>query len=261
VSVLPAALLVAAFFLVLGTALERLSGRARQAPGFGQAASFASLLHQGWPVLLGMCVFVVVMVLASRGLALPISAVIIAGAPLAAWLLNAHMGGSLRPRFRGAAGLMAADLSDFRIMAGEVAIFMASGCAGTVIGSAIPKAWIAAIGAAVAGSPELACLTVSATIVALSAGALHPMLSAIIVGSSLGPAQLGLPMLPHLSAVLVGWGLAIIVTPFSVISGMASRWSGLPLLTISLRANAVFVLLALGGSAGLLGLMARAIAR
>ena len=100
---------------------------------------------------------------------------------------------------------------------------------------------------------------VSAAIVLLSAGALHPMLSAVIVGASLGPAQLGLPVLPHLSAVLVGWSLAIIVTPFSVVSTLASRWSGIPVLAISFRANAVFVLLALASSAGLLGLLARLI--
>jgi hypothetical protein len=61
--------------------------------------------------------------------------------------------------------------------------------------------------------------------------------------------------------VLVGWGLAIIVTPFSVVSALASRWSGIPVLVISLRANAVFVLLALGSSATLLGLLARLMTR
>ena len=115
------------------------------------------------------------------------------------------------------------------------------------------------MGAAVAGSPALACLAVSAAIVLLSTAALHPMLSAVIVSASLGPAQLGLPVLPHLSAVLVGWSLAIIVTPFSVVSTLASRLSGIPVLAISFRANAVFVLLALGSSAGLLGLLARLI--
>lgn len=260
VGVLPAALAVTALFLLLGAVLDSLSGRHRQAPAPASAVSVGALLREGWPVLLGMLGFVALMVFASRGLAWPISAVIIAGAPLAAWLLNAHVLGGRRPGCGAATRQMALDLSGYRVMAGEVAMFMASGCAGTVIGSAIPAAWTAAIGAAVAGSPALACLTVSATIVVLSAGALHPMLSAIIVGASLGPAQLGLPMLPHLSAVLVGWGLAIIVTPFSVISALASRWSGIPLLTISLRANALFVLLALGSSASLLGLLARSMA-
>jgi hypothetical protein len=59
--------------------------------------------------------------------------------------------------------------------------------------------------------------------------------------------------------VLVGWSLAIIVTPFTVVSALASRWSGIPVLVISLRVNAVFVLLALGTSACLLGLLARLI--
>ncbi|MFZ3118164.1 MAG: hypothetical protein WA159_07590, partial [Variovorax sp.] len=216
-----------------------------------------ALVRQGWPVLLAMLGFLAFMVLTSRGMGLPISAVIIAAAPVAAWLVNAHLPGARRPAYAAAARQLALDMASFRRMAGEVMMFMASGCAGMVIGSAIPAAWTAAIGAAVSGSPELACVTVSAAIVLLSAGALHPMLSAVIVGASLGPALLGLPVLPHLSAVLIGWSLAIIVTPFSVVSTLASRWSGLPLLAISVRANALFVLLALGTSAWLLGLLAR----
>jgi hypothetical protein len=46
-----------------------------------------------------------------------------------------------------------------------------------------------------------------------------------------------------------------------VVSALASRWSGIPVLVISLRANAVFVLLALGSSATLLGLLARLMTR
>lgn len=253
--VLPVALAVTALFITLGIVMERLSGQARPAPA--SVVTAKALVRQGWPVLLGMLGFLAFMVLASRGLGLPIAAVIIAGAPIAAWLVNARMLGDPRPAWGAAARQVALDMSSFRGMAGEVTMFMASGCAGTVIGGAIPPAWTAAIGAAVAGSPALACLTVSATIVLLSAAALHPMLSAVIVGASLGPAQLGLAVLAHLSAVLVGWSLAIIVTPFSVLSALASRWSGIPVLVISLRANAVFVLLALALSAGLLGLLSR----
>jgi hypothetical protein len=156
-----------------------------------------------------------------------------------AWLLRA-------PRIALCAGArqVASDMLGFRAMASEVLMFLASGCAGTVIGSAIPTAWTSALGQLVAGSSTIACFTVSGAIVLMSATAIHPMLSAVIV---------------HLTAVLVGWGLAIIVTPFSVLSLMASRWSGIPVLVISLRANAWFVLLALATSSTLLGIMARLI--
>jgi hypothetical protein len=259
--VLPVALVVTALFTVIGIVLDRLSRPHQPASAATSAVMATDIVSEGWPVILGMLGFLAFMVLTSRGLRLPISAVIIAGAPAAAWWLNARMLRSDRSASRAAARLMMCDMNVFRGMAGEVMMFMASGCAGTVVGNAIPSAWTATIGSTVAGSPELACLTVSTAIVLLSAFALHPMLSAVIVGASLGPALLGLPELAHLSAVLVGWGLAIIVTPFSVVSALASRWSGIPVLVISLRANAVFVLLALGSSATLLGLLARLMTR
>lgn len=255
--VLPVALVVTSLFIVIGIALDKLVGVPRNAQAEASSVTAKGLVREGWPVLLGMLGFLSFMVLTSRGLGLPISAVIIAGAPVAAWLLNAHLYGDGSSTCGTAARQVLLDMTSFRGMAGEVMMFMASGCAGTVIGSAIPAAWTATIGAAVAGSPALACLTVSGAIVLMSVSALHPMLSAVIVGASLGPAQLGLPVLAHLSAVLVGWSLAIIVTPFSVVSALASRWSGIPVLVISLRANATFVLLALGTSACMLGLLAR----
>ncbi len=256
-AVLPVALAVTTLFIVLGTVLDRLSGEHWRAHPVASTVTAKELVREAWPVLLGMLGFVSFMALTSGGLGLPISAVIIAGAPAAAMLLNALVHGKGRPAYSAAARQVVQDMSSFRGMAGEVMMFTASGCAGAVIGSAIPGAWTAALGAAVAGSPTLACLTLSAAIVLMSVSGLHPMLSAVIVGTSLGPVQLELPVLAHISAVLIGWSLAIIVTPFSVVSTLASRWSGIPVLVISLRANATFVLLALGTSACLLGLLIR----
>lgn len=253
--VLPVALAVTALFILLGTVLDRFT---RSASGESGHRS-GELWCQGWPVILGMLGFLGFMLVTSRGLDLPIAAVIIAAAPLAAWAVNAWLLRTPWPALGAGARQVVTDVAGFRAMAGEVLMFLASGCAGTVIGNAVPSAWIAVIGQAVTGSPGLASLTVSAAIVLMSATAIHPMLSAVIIGSSLSPEQVGLPLLVHLTAVLVGWGLAIIVTPFSVLSLMASRWSGVHVLVISLRANAGFVLLALAASALLLGLMAKLI--
>jgi hypothetical protein len=255
--VLPVALAVTALFILLGTVLDRFGKRpAADGPGTDGGA----LLRQSWPVMLGMSVFLGFMVLTSQGLGLPISTVIIAAAPVAAWMVNAWLLRTSRNALCAGARQVTSDMFSFRAMTSEVLMFLASGCAGTVIGSAIPTAWTAALGQLVAGSPALACFTISGAIVLMSATAIHPMLSAVIVGTSLTLDLLGIPLLVHLTAVLVGWGLAIIVTPFSVLSLMASRWSGIPVLVISLRANAWFVLLALITSAALLGVMARMIA-
>lgn len=257
--VLPVALSITTMFIVLGMMLDRFSMPRSDVSADPSVVKVGELVRSGLPVLLAMLGFLSIMVVTSQWLAMPISAVIISLAPAVAWLLNTRLLGGGLGACRAATLQLGQDMSSFKGMAGEVMIFMVSGCAGTVVGNALPAAWTAAVGASVAGSPALACLTVSSAIVLMSASALHPMLSSVIVGASLGPALLGLPVLVHISAVLIGWGLAIIVTPFSVVSALASRWSGIPVLVISLRANAVFVLLALGSSASVLGLVARSI--
>ncbi len=262
---LPLALGVTALFIALGTAMDALSRRhlrGAAAPGEadppGEVAAHA-LWRAGGPLVLAMLGFMALLVVLSHGLRWPITAVIIAVTPLGAWLVNAHIGERGARGLGTGARLLRADLAGFRAMSSEVLMFLASGCAGTVIAGAIPAAWTDQVGAWVAGAPVLACFALSALIVALCAAAIHPMLCAVIVGASLSPATLGLPLPIHLTALLVGWGLAITITPFSVLSLMASRWSGVPVLTISLRANAGFVALALLVSSLALGGLARAI--
>ncbi len=256
VSVLPYALAVSALLIALGAVLERIQRTADGRSGNQKGAarqSPAQLLGSALPVILAMIAFVAFMVLTSHWLGVPIAAVIIASAPAAARILNLGLGAGATGRMAEAGRTLGRDFLKFQAMAGEVMLFLASGCAGTVMASAIPPAWIALIAQSLGGSPFLGSLFVSSGIVLLSATAIHPMLGAVLVASSLTPQLLGLPVIAHLCAVLVGWGLAIIVTPFSVISIMASRMSGIPILAISLRANLLFVVLSLSLSALVLG--------
>lgn len=250
--VLPFALGISAVFIGLGALLERLARRgaaAEKAP----AGSVAALLREGLPIVAVMLGFFMLMVLASDYLQVSISAAIIVGAPVVAWLLNAMHPCDPAQRWRSSCRHLGQDLTGQSVMAGEVMLFLASGCAGTVIAQAIPAAWTAGLAQMTGGSPYLGCLLVMAAIVTLSGTSIHPMLSALLVGSSLSPGLLGLPVWVHVCAVLIGWGLAIIVTPFSVISLMAARFSGIPLLVISLRANLVYVLVCMGSAALVLG--------
>lgn len=262
VGVLPYVLAVSALLMGLGLLIDRFDRSSRSVPDAPAAAArpvqqAGPLLRQALPVVAAMLCFLGFMVLASRQLALPISAVIIASAPVAAWLLSVRLASPGRRRLAQGTRMLGTDFLGFKAMVGEVMMFFASGCAGTVIASAIPPAWTGTVGQWVAGSPMLGSLFVSAAIVLLSATAIHPMLSAVLIGSSFSPELLGLPVVAHLCAVLAGWGLAIIVTPFSVLSLMASRYSGIPILVISLRANLVFVTLAVLVSSLLLGGMSR----
>lgn len=250
--VLPYAFAIAAVFIGLGALLEKIKRRGEM-PGESQATSVVSLLREGLPIVVVMLCFVAFMVLASNRLHLPIPTVIISGAPVVAWLLNVMHPSDPANRWSTGGRQLGHDLLGQGVIAGEVMLFLASGCAGTVFSQAIPANWSAAIAQMTAGSPYLSCLLVIAAIVLLSGTAIHPMLSAILVGSSLSPTLLGLPPLAHLCSVLVGWGLAIILTPFSVLSLMAARFSGIPILIISLRANLVFALISMAGAALVLG--------
>lgn len=253
VAVLPYVLAVSALLIALGLALEKFQHRSRKRHHGTPVHTGPNRLWSALPVIAAMLLFLAFMVLTSQLLGLPISAVIITSAPIAAWLLNLVQANRQRSRVAAGTQVLCQDFLSFQDMVGEVMLFIASGCAGTVTASAISATWTAVIGQLVSGSPILGYLFLSTSIVLLSSTAIHPMLSAILVASSFTPQLLGLPVIAHLCAVLVGWGLAIIITPFSVLSLMASRYSGIPILTISLRANLWFALLSVLSSALVLG--------
>lgn len=252
--VLPLALLVAALLITLGVLLERLRRYHRDGPVERRPSiSALAVLRESVPIVLVMLCFVGLMVCCSDALHLPISALIIFGAPLVAWSLNAVSTPERTRRWRSGASLIRQDLMQQRLMAGEVMLFIASGCAGVVISQAIPIEWAMAVAQLAGASAYLSVLLLIMGIVLLSSAAIHPMLSAIVVGSMLSPDLLGLPSLLHVCAVLIGWGLAIIVTPFSVISLMAARFSRVPVLDISLKNNASYLAWAVGIAVAVLG--------
>ncbi len=253
IDVLPYALMIALVFIGLGVIQEKLKLRDEEGTPIPTSSVFP-LLRDGWPIVIVMLCFVALMVLTGQYLKVAISVVIIAGSPLVAWLLNImYPDEQARPLVNGSRKL-AQDLLGQGLMAGEVLLFIASGCAGAVLSQAIPASWSASIAQLALGSPYLGSLLVIASIVLLSGTSIHPMLSAVLVASTLTASQLNLLPLVHLCAVLVGWGLAIIVTPFSVISIMAARFSGLPILDISLKSNFAFVLWSVAGATFVLGL-------
>ncbi|MEJ7930573.1 hypothetical protein WG922_11370 [Ramlibacter sp. AN1015] len=220
-----------------------------------EGAGLAAVLRAAWPVFACMCAVLTCVLGLSIAAHLPVAAIIIVAAPLGALVLAATLGPGPRG-LRGAAGQLAADFRGLRPLAGEVRLLMASGCAGTVIAAAIPAAWTAPLSAALAPYPVLGCLFLASAVVLLSCTSVHPMLSGIVVAGAFPAAAMGLPPVAHVLTVLAGLGLAVTTTPFSVVSLSASRFSGLPLLTVSMRANlgfaalsTVLVGLLLGGAA------------
>lgn len=242
-TVFPAALGLAVMSLLLTLLLQRISGWRRPPSVPAQLRhGWWPLLRGAWPVLLAMAGFLVAVLALSHWCGQPVAAVIIVLAPVVAWLL-ALGSGAVKHRARAASRQLLADFTGFKSMVGEVMLFFASGCAGTVIAVALPPAWTAPVAAALLPHPVGACLFLAAGVVLLSCTSVHPMLSGIVLAMAFPAASLGLGPVAHVLSVLAGLGMAVILTPFSVVSLMASRFSGVPLLTVSIRANVGFAVL------------------
>jgi hypothetical protein len=250
--VLPYALTISVIFIGLGALIEKLALTRDKTESTG-AGSIADVLKDGIPIIGLMLCFLGFMMWAANLLNASISAIIIVSMPFIAWLLNVWKPSDVSQRWRSGGRQLRQDLLGQGAIAGEVLLFLVSGCAGTVISQVIPMSLIEPLAQLTSHSPMGASMLVMVAIVILSGTSIHPMLCAVLVGSSLTPTLLNLPPIAHLCAVLVGWGLAIIVTPFSVLSMMAARFSGMPVLTVSLRANLVFVAICLVGAAMILG--------
>lgn len=250
--VLPYALTISAVFIGLGASLESFSQRHMKSKATGSFSN-AVLVRDGLPIIGLMLCFLGFMVSVSNLLNASISAIIIVSMPFIAWLLNVWKPSDSSQRWRSGGRQLHQDLLAQGAIAGEGLLFIVSGCAGTVISKAIPVSFIEPLAQLTANSPVGSCMMVMVAILMLSITSMHPMLCAVLVGSSLTPSLLNLPPLAHLCAILVGWGLAIIVTPFSVLSMMAARFSGIPVLKISLHANLLFVATCLSGAAMILG--------
>ncbi|MDM0066838.1 hypothetical protein [Variovorax sp. J31P207] len=237
-TVFPFALLLAAVSIGLGIAVHRVCGPRLGATDTGQVI-WRMLLRASSPVLAGMLGFLVCVMLLSKLGSWPAAASIILLAPLGAWGLNLFGGPKPRSQ-KEVCELMLADARSLRSLVTEVMLLLASGCAGTVIASAIPPAWTDPVMVAISPYPILGCFFLAAGVLLMSSASVHPLLSAIVVASAFHAEALGLSPIAHLLAVLCGLGLAVIVTPFSVVSLTASRFSGLPLLTVSVRSHVAF---------------------
>jgi hypothetical protein len=258
-ALLPLALLLAAATVGIGVGLDRwrLHGRLPAPAAPAPAEPLAPALRA---MLVPMSAFLALVIALAGLLHVAVAAAIILLAPLAALSLNLVLAGP-GGRWRRGLRKFGADVASLPAMSGEVTLFMVAGCGGTVIASAIPLAWTAAVGAVLSTHALLAVLALMLSVVALATVAVHPVLSAVLIASSFPPALLHLPPLPHLCAILVGWAVAGAFTPFSIVNLMASRYSGVPLATISTRANAVFALLSLALAACALGTLSSLTAR
>ncbi len=253
-TVVPLCLAMAACSIVLGSLLEmrRLRHRPLVPPlPMPRAPLFRALL----PMLVAMGVFLAAVIALAHALKVAVVAGIVLLIPLAVLVLHALQAQG-PARLQQARQRLREDYLKLPALAGEVALFMAAGCGGTVIASVIPVAWTSAIGSVLATSPFLACFALIAIVIGLAFLAVHPVLTVVLVGTALPPAMVGLPVTVHMSVILVAWGVASYATPFSMIALMAHRYSGHSVMAVTVALNRGFAVIYLGLAILFLGTIA-----
>ncbi|VTU31927.1 hypothetical protein H6CHR_03699 [Variovorax sp. PBL-H6] len=251
-TIVPLTLGLAAGAVLVGTGLDlwRLRGRSAPAPAMRPGTA----LHRALlPMIAAMAGFLGGVMLLAQALHIAVvGAIVILIPPVVLALHRVQATG--RQRLAQAFFLLRTDVIALPALAGEVALFMVAGCGGTIIASAIPAAWTGTIGGALSHSPVLGCLALMLTIICLALLAVHPVLSAVLVASSLPPGVLHLAPVPHLAAILAGWAIAACSTPFSMMALMTSRYSGFSIYAVTVRVNHVFALMCLALAALTLGI-------
>lgn len=251
-AVAPLTLALSVGAVTIGTALDawRRRGSPASAPATRPAASLRATL---WPMTAAMGGFLGAVLLLAHWLEIAVVGSIVIVVPIAVLALHVTQ---TRGRHRAAQAVarMRADVLGLPLLAGEVALFMVAGCGGTIIASAIPAPWTAALGGVLSHSPILACMALMLIIIGMGFLAVHPVLSAVLVASSLPPQVLHLAPVAHLAAILAGWAISTCSTPFSMMALMASRFSGLSILAVTTRLNRVYALLCLVIASVALGL-------
>lgn len=248
IEVFPVGLGIGQLTLIVGALLYRARGNALapQASTLTPApTSIADLLVNAFPLLVSLIGFLVLILSLSRALHIVVSSAIVLMAPLVSLLFNAAMGREGHRWKDGAKGLGQSMLL-FPAMASEAALFLSAGCAGSIMADAFPASWALAAGQALSSHPVFGISFLLIAIMLAALAGIHAVLSAVFLASTMTPALLGLPPIAHMAAILAGWGLSASMSPFSVLSLTASRYSGEGLYQISLGRNAAFALTAAG---------------
>lgn len=238
--IFPVGLALAQITLLVGFMLSRQErAAARAAKPAGSGTSVAELLRDGLPLLIPMLFFMGLLLTVSRSLGIVVSAAVVMLAPLTALLFHLATGHTGR-RWANARDNLRETASTYPRLASEALVFMAAGCAGSVMAAAFPASWAQAIGALLAHWPFFAHAFLLLAIMGMALAGVHPVLSAVFLASTITPELLNLPPVTHMAALLTGWGLSAVLTPFSVLSLTASRYAGTSLYDISFGRNWLF---------------------
>jgi hypothetical protein len=124
---------------------------------------------------------------------------------------------------------------------GEATVLAGSGFMGVTVGAALPAdllaPWIAVV------PPILVPLLVPVVLIATGQIGLNPIALVALIGAAIpDPAGLGIPPATLAFSCMLGWGLAVGMTPMSASAIITARWAGVSPWTVGSRWNAAYTL-------------------
>ncbi len=239
---IPIALIVAIIMTALGWMADRLT-----APRRVIAAGVRPRTADGWTIHLRIVALVlIVMLLAEAGSAavgVSLVATITLVVPLVGlgWVLvqsgRALRSGPAARRIAGVlhrrAGRFLARVPGFR---SEATVLAGSGFMGVAVGGALPAAALAPV---LGYLPPLSIpLLVPALLIATGQIGLNPVAVIALLGAAMpDPLRFGVPPAVLAFACMLGWGLAVNMTPMSASAITTARWAGVSPWTVSTAWN------------------------
>ena len=203
----------------------------------------------GWGIHLALVLLVLAVMAASEGTSLLLGVSLVAAVtlavPLAALLwIAAQTPHFVRPVTPGRiAGGLGHRIGRFvpRVPAfrGEATVLAASGFMGVTVGAVLPPDLLAPVIGLL--PPILVPLLVPVLLIATGQVGLNPIAIVALIGAALpDPAALGIPPSALALSCMLGWGLAVGMTPMSASAIITARWAGVSPWTVGSRWNAAY---------------------
>lgn len=242
--VFPLGFMLAQITLLIGVLLYRFTREESDETGRLSSESIRIKPQVLCRLVIVLIAYISCLMLISVGFQASITTAIVFTAPITALLINTF-GVSSPNKIKTGIQLTFDDINHLSRLTPEILIFLTAGIVGIVLAQSIPEPWIQDVSTVLYGHVWFSLIGLMMAIVILSLIGLHPILSAVMLATSLTPTALGVSDISHFGAILMGWGIAASLTPFSVLNLTGSHLSGIPLVSISIKENWCFSLISL----------------
>lgn len=203
----------------------------------------------GWGIHLALVLLVLAVMAASEATSLLLGVSLVAAVtlavPLAALIwIAAQTGHFVRPVTPARiAGVLGRRITRFvprvPVFRGEATVLAGSGFMGVTVGAVLPPDLLAPVIGVL--PPILVPLLVPVVLIATGQIGLNPIAIVALIGAAMpDPAALGIPPSALALSCMLGWGLAVGMTPMSASAIITARWAGVSPWTVGSRWNAAY---------------------